>query len=60
MLSKSMVPRVDLDSVASEFERVDGRKFLIPNEVFTAVPTPLGVLALLLGEKREQNRPKAG
>lgn len=33
MLSKSMVTRVDLGSVASEFERVDGRKFLASSEV---------------------------
>lgn len=36
-----------------ESERADGRKFLVPNEVFTGVPIPLGVLALLYPLKEE-------
>lgn len=56
MLSKSMVTRVDLGSVASEFERVDGRKFLASSEVFAGVPAPLGVLALLLPAERRGSK----
>lgn len=41
--------------MASEFERVDGRKFLVPNEVFAGVPTLWGVLALLLPTERRKS-----
>lgn len=56
MLAKSMVLRVGLGRVASEFERVDGGKFLVPSEVFAGVPTPLGVLALLRPAERRGSK----
>lgn len=45
-----------MGSVASVFERVDGRKLLVPSEVFAGVPAPLGVLALLLPAERRGSK----
>lgn len=42
--------------MASEFKSVDGRKFLAPDEVLAGVPTPSGVLALLLSAERRGSK----